>query len=62
MSRYVSRPPSNAAASDTSDRVRPVPLLVRLPPELHSRVVVAAKAARQSLNAWVLSAVDQRLG
>jgi predicted HicB family RNase H-like nuclease len=37
-------------------------LLVRMSPTLHQRASLAAKKARESLNAWVVSAIDAHVG
>ena len=36
-------------------------LILRIPPELHSRAVVVAKSEGRSLNAWVADAVKDKL-
>ena len=36
-------------------------LILRVPPELHSRAVVVAKAEGRSLNSWVTEAVKEKL-
>jgi predicted HicB family RNase H-like nuclease len=36
-------------------------LILRVPPELHSRAVVVAKSEGRSLNSWVTEAVKEKL-
>jgi predicted HicB family RNase H-like nuclease len=36
-------------------------LILRIPPELHSRATVAAKSEGRSLNTWVADAVKEKL-
>jgi len=36
-------------------------LILRIPPELHSRVAVVAKSEGRSLNTWVADAVKEKL-
>ncbi|WP_461255142.1 type II toxin-antitoxin system HicB family antitoxin [Treponema sp. R80B11-R83G3] len=36
-------------------------LILRIPPELHSRAAVVAKAEGRSLNTWIAEAVNEKL-